>query len=188
MKIRYNLFLQKATPLLLLTFTTMSFAQGIVVHQSGGVKSVTKDKIILEYQGETHVFVINDSTKFCVDGFEAKSWRELLGTSTVTVTTEINQTIALRIDNRPLESVLSLTGMKPIIPECKSKSQSAKYSRSKKLQSLLRMAGYDPGPIDGLLGPRTQKAIQTFQQNQGYPVTGQPSEELLEQLEKAVNR
>ena len=125
MKIRYHLFLQKATPLLLLAFATASFAQGIVVRQAGGVKSVTKDKIVLEYQGGTHTFVINDSTKICVDGFEAKSWRELLGTSMATVTTEINQTIALRIDNRPLESAISLTEVKPIIPECESKSQSA---------------------------------------------------------------
>lgn len=188
MKLRYNLFLQNTTPMLLLAFATVSFAQDIVVRQEGGIKSVTEDKIVLEYQGETYAFVINDSTKICVDGFEAESWRELLSNSTATVTTELNQTVALRIDNRPLESALSLTGAKLIIPECKSKSQSAKYYRSKKLQSLLKMAGYDPGPIDGLLGPRTQKAIQTFQQDQGYPVTGYPSEELLEQLEKAVNR
>ena len=44
--------------------------------------------------------------------------------------------------------------------------------------SLLHL-GYDPGPPDGQYGPRTAQAIAAYQQNNGLPVTGQPSPGLL---------
>jgi peptidoglycan hydrolase-like protein with peptidoglycan-binding domain len=31
-------------------------------------------------------------------------------------------------------------------------------------QRMLRLRGYDPGPIDGQLGPRTRQAIRTYQE------------------------
>jgi hypothetical protein len=36
-----------------------------------------------------------------------------------------------------------------------------------RLQRQLRQVGYDPGPIDGLLGPQTLEALQQFLMNQG---------------------
>jgi len=33
------------------------------------------------------------------------------------------------------------------------------------IQARLRNMGYDPGPIDGILGPRTQEAIKVFQED-----------------------
>jgi peptidoglycan hydrolase-like protein with peptidoglycan-binding domain len=35
--------------------------------------------------------------------------------------------------------------------------------RVRSVQRMLRTAGYDPGPVDGLFGPRTQAAVQWFQ-------------------------
>lgn len=37
----------------------------------------------------------------------------------------------------------------------------------KQIQSLLVNAGYDPGPIDGLIGPKTRKATDSFYADQG---------------------
>lgn len=34
-----------------------------------------------------------------------------------------------------------------------------------RFQTLLRVAGFDPGPIDGIFGPRTQIALLAFQQS-----------------------
>ena len=34
-----------------------------------------------------------------------------------------------------------------------------------RLQTLLRIAGFDPGPIDGIFGPRTHSALIAFQQS-----------------------
>ena len=46
------------------------------------------------------------------------------------------------------------------------------------LQHALRRLGYDPGPVDGILGTRTRAAIRAFQADAGLPVTGQVSERL----------
>jgi hypothetical protein len=43
----------------------------------------------------------------------------------------------------------------------------------RRAQTLLRDAGFDPGPIDGVLGPATKAALQRYQTVQGLPVTGE---------------
>lgn len=39
-------------------------------------------------------------------------------------------------------------------------------------QQRLQRAGFDPGPVDGLPGAATAKALQDYQRQQGLPVTG----------------
>ena len=43
-------------------------------------------------------------------------------------------------------------------------------------QEQLKAAGFDPGSIDGVLGPRTREALRRYQASQGLPVTGQLDE------------
>ncbi|MGI8686657.1 MAG: peptidoglycan-binding protein [Acidimicrobiales bacterium] len=38
-------------------------------------------------------------------------------------------------------------------------------------QEMLRAAGFDPGPIDGVFGPRTEAAVTEFQSSRGLPAT-----------------
>ena len=45
-------------------------------------------------------------------------------------------------------------------------------SRVRELQQALVEAGFDPGPIDGVFGPRTEAALRSYQAAQGYEVTG----------------
>ncbi len=52
-------------------------------------------------------------------------------------------------------------------------SQMASSESVKKAQQELKAAGFDPGQIDGQLGPDTQKALKDFQQSKGLPSTGQ---------------
>ncbi len=52
----------------------------------------------------------------------------------------------------------------------------------RRAQELLAQQGYDPGPIDGLYGPRTKAAVEQFEQARGLPVTGTVSTGLLERL------
>lgn len=40
------------------------------------------------------------------------------------------------------------------------------------LQQALKSAGFNPGPIDGIFGPRTQAALRAYQESIGVPVTG----------------
>jgi hypothetical protein len=41
----------------------------------------------------------------------------------------------------------------------------------REIQFMLSRLGLDPGPIDGVVGPQTNKAIREFQQRAGLPVT-----------------
>jgi localization factor PodJL len=41
-----------------------------------------------------------------------------------------------------------------------------------KIQNLLAAQGYDPGPADGVEGPKTQQAIRAYQRNIGMRETG----------------
>ncbi|MCK6452890.1 MAG: peptidoglycan-binding protein [Alphaproteobacteria bacterium] len=50
------------------------------------------------------------------------------------------------------------------------------------VQSELAMAGFDPGPIDGIKGPRTTKAIRAYQAASGMPQDGEASPSLLHDL------
>jgi Putative peptidoglycan binding domain len=40
-------------------------------------------------------------------------------------------------------------------------------------QQTLRDKGFDPGPIDGVMGPRTSAAVRDFQSKEGLTATGQ---------------
>ena len=46
------------------------------------------------------------------------------------------------------------------------------------VQRALLRSGYDPGPIDGIIGIRTRLAIRSFEADHGLPVTGRVSEQL----------
>lgn len=47
-------------------------------------------------------------------------------------------------------------------------------ARSLMVQQHLKAAGYDPGPLDGVLGKRTRAAIRAYQKDHGLRVTGNP--------------
>ncbi len=50
-------------------------------------------------------------------------------------------------------------------------------------QIRLGYAGFDPGGVDGALGPRTRRALEAFQAARGLPVTGQTDAATLAALE-----
>ena len=50
------------------------------------------------------------------------------------------------------------------------------------IQQRLEALGYDPGPVDGLMGERTGEAIAAFQQDRGLRADGQASADLLGRL------
>ncbi len=55
-------------------------------------------------------------------------------------------------------------------------------------QETLRRKGLDVGPIDGILGPRTQAALREFQQQQGLNRSGEIDQETLKALNLAEPR
>jgi peptidoglycan hydrolase-like protein with peptidoglycan-binding domain len=53
-------------------------------------------------------------------------------------------------------------------------------------QRLLAQLGFDPGPVDGAMGPRTTQAIRRFEVMVGLPTTGAPNDAVLAQLRVAA--
>lgn len=62
---------------------------------------------------------------------------------------------------------------------------SDKRRRIARIQRRLASLGYDPGPVDGILGRRTRAAIRELQDREGLPVTGTISDDLEAALRSA---
>ena len=58
----------------------------------------------------------------------------------------------------------------------------------KKLQELLKKAGYDPKGVDGKCGNQTRQAIKRFQKDNGFIADGQPTRKLFSQLEESIKK
>jgi len=65
-------------------------------------------------------------------------------------------------------------------PIIKPKDISEEIKRIRIIQALLKNSGFDPGPIDGIMGPRTQGAIRQFQNKNGLPETGLIDDKILD--------
>jgi Putative peptidoglycan binding domain len=65
-------------------------------------------------------------------------------------------------------------------------SEAGESRKSDEMASLVQAAlakrGYDPGPIDGIIGVRSRRAIQSFQTDQGLRVTGSIDGRLIKTL------
>ena len=81
----------------------------------------------------------------------------------------------------PAGLLLAVTSVDEMPPEMRKA-----YIRG--IQEELAAHRYDPGPADGLLGPRTHKAIRKYQRDAGLPVDGAASKELLDHLKFAQPR
>ncbi|RMD65169.1 MAG: peptidoglycan-binding protein [Alphaproteobacteria bacterium] len=53
-----------------------------------------------------------------------------------------------------------------------------------RVQTALSELGYDPGPVDGILGPKTASAIRQYQREHNLLVDGRPSPELARRLQE----
>lgn len=51
-----------------------------------------------------------------------------------------------------------------------------------KVQNRLIDLGYDPGPVDGCMGPKTTEAIRAYQSDNQIPPSGDITSELVESL------
>lgn len=55
----------------------------------------------------------------------------------------------------------------------------------RQVQQALTKKGFDPGPIDGVLGPQTEQALRKFQDYYGIKVTGRIDNQTLYALGEA---
>jgi peptidoglycan hydrolase-like protein with peptidoglycan-binding domain len=54
--------------------------------------------------------------------------------------------------------------------------------RVRKVQEALKDKGMDPGPVDGIMGPKTQSALRDFQKQEGMEETGRLDAETMSKL------
>jgi hypothetical protein len=52
----------------------------------------------------------------------------------------------------------------------------------RRMQERLDAAGFDPGPADGVVGPRTRAALRAYQEARGLDPTGEPNGPTLTEL------
>ena len=82
----------------------------------------------------------------------------------------------------PSEDPLPRSGGRHGAAPASEAAASAQSARDRQLvagtQSGLKRMGYDPGPIDGILGPRTRAAIRAYQKDHGLAVDERPTQAL----------
>lgn len=67
-------------------------------------------------------------------------------------------------------------------PTEKKPAMTAGSEQTRKVQEALKAKNYDPGPIDGRMGPKTRGALKDFQQASGLKTTGQLDSQTAEKL------
>ena len=66
--------------------------------------------------------------------------------------------------------ILLMTGMLGL--SLPPRASAADRDNIKKVQQTLRDKGFDPGPIDGVMGSQTRNALSQYQKSENLPVTG----------------
>jgi hypothetical protein len=70
-------------------------------------------------------------------------------------------------------------------PPVLSQARELSWTEVHELQARLRALKLDPGPLDGIGGPRTSAAVRRFQEARGAPVTGAIDLAVLDEVRKA---
>src|SRR5215470_1665163 len=68
-------------------------------------------------------------------------------------------------------------------PLARSASPPSVASRVQQAQARLKAAGFDPGPPDGTLGPKTRDALRRYQRTKGLQATGELDAHTLDALQ-----
>ena len=91
----------------------------------------------------------------------------------------------VREEPRPIEVVTpkSEATPKPLtVRQPPRRTQSAPMHLVVTVQRDLQLLGYRPGPVDGLIGPQTKKAVRSYQRDHGLPVDGRVTFPLADHL------
>ncbi len=104
----------------------------------------------------------------------------------------------LKLYTREAGRQLNTLSMRAASPELKNVIETQKIERIQKpegksslilsIQKKLRLNGFYLGPIDGQLGPNIKAAISVYQLENGFRVSGTPSIQLLDYMQKETNK
>jgi localization factor PodJL len=85
-------------------------------------------------------------------------------------------------DTRPTQPPAAVAPTAPV-PEAPPKAIN-RTAQIQAIQVLLHELGFYDNTTNGTLGPATRAAIREYQRSNGQPETGEPSQQLLEDLRK----
>jgi len=63
-----------------------------------------------------------------------------------------------------------------------SAKMSDQSSRVRRAQEALKSEEHDPGPIDGVMGPKTQEALRQYQKQENFKQTGRLDQDTMSKL------
>jgi len=90
------------------------------------------------------------------------------------------------------KAVRAKDNMKEKFAHAKDKMRSANdhaaVADTRAAQQALKTQGFDPGPIDGRMGPRTRAALNDYQRKNDLPVTGMLDDATMTKLEVRSTR
>ncbi|HMH50557.1 MAG TPA: peptidoglycan-binding domain-containing protein [Candidatus Acidoferrum sp.] len=90
------------------------------------------------------------------------------------------------------KAVRAKDNMKEKFAHAKDKMRSANdrmvMADTRAAQQALKTQGFDPGPIDGRMGPRTRAALNDYQRKNDVPVTGMLDDATMAKLEVRSTR
>jgi formylglycine-generating enzyme required for sulfatase activity len=67
---------------------------------------------------------------------------------------------------------VALPGVRPIDPETEEAALALTRAQRRRLQGALNERGFDAGPADGVLGPRSRQALAAYQRSEGLEASG----------------
>lgn len=91
-------------------------------------------------------------------------------------------------EQKELEKIYSSVEVRRAFPEKSTSLVSGSKWTVRDIQAALKNAGFDPGSIDGKLGPRTQQAIKEFQRTKGLKIDGKVGLQTWEELSKYLKK
>jgi membrane-bound lytic murein transglycosylase B len=71
---------------------------------------------------------------------------------------------------------------RPVVAQWPRSDRALTLDERKALQQALKDKGFDPGPVDGVIGAGTKRALRTWQKGAGLPPDGYASADTLRQL------
>lgn len=90
-----------------------------------------------------------------------------------------------RIDDALLDRLRAEVALDAASPERRLARKGLLRSYTRAVQDGLYDLGFDPGPVDGVVGPLTRKAVRAFQSETNVDVTGIISPQLLQAINQA---
>lgn len=105
------------------------------------------------------------------------------GDQPTTVDSSARATAATEATNQPTEQVPDTVGLVPTGDPIRLNDRGPRVER---LQTALANLGFSPGPIDGIFGPKTLRAVRAFQRSVDLEPTGIVNNRIANALNNAL--